>query len=288
MIESTEAIVLRSMKYGETSRIVTLYTRRYGRISVLAKGARSLRSKFGSSLEPMSHAAVVIYRKEQRTLHLLSKSDIARPMNRITGDAVKMAAGLAVIELVAMVMREEEENQGLFDLLASCLHALDDANRNEVNIVAYFLVGLLRNLGFGLSVTTCARCARRMDDDKAGTTAHLLLSSGSVICQACAAKEHTGGVPVPLGTIRSVIRLTEGDAASATNLSIAPGRRDEILAILQTFLQYHVEGTRTLRSLSLLHEMESEEGRNPARQLPRTGGRVSAIRSKNPTGDTTA
>ena len=63
MIVSTDAIVLRSMKYGETSKIVTLYSKKFGKIKVIAKGARSAKSKFGASLEPMMHSSVIFYKK---------------------------------------------------------------------------------------------------------------------------------------------------------------------------------------------------------------------------------
>ena len=81
MIESTDAIVLRAIKYGDTSKIVTLYTRRFGKVAVIAKGARSAKSKFGSALEPMSLIQAVFYRKENREVQLLSQADLLHPQS---------------------------------------------------------------------------------------------------------------------------------------------------------------------------------------------------------------
>ena len=67
-IVHSDAIVLRSIDYGETSRIVTLFTRERGKIGVMAKGARANRSRFGSTLEPLSHINVVLYYKPGRDL----------------------------------------------------------------------------------------------------------------------------------------------------------------------------------------------------------------------------
>ena len=64
MIAKTEAVVLRSMKYRETSRIVSFYTKQFGKISGIVKGARSPKNAFGSALQPMSHVSLVLYKKD--------------------------------------------------------------------------------------------------------------------------------------------------------------------------------------------------------------------------------
>ena len=123
MIVSTDAIVLRSMKYGETSKIVTLYSKKFGKIRVMAKGARSAKSKFGASLEPMMHSSIILYKKEQRDLHLLSKSELSRPFLKFGGNGDRLAAGLALVELVNLVMHDEEENLPMFGLLVEALES---------------------------------------------------------------------------------------------------------------------------------------------------------------------
>ncbi len=104
MIVSTDAIVLRSMKYGETSKIVTLYSQKFGKIKVIAKGARGAKSRFGASLEPMTHSSVILYKKEERELNLLSKSEITKSFLKFGSSGDRLATGLAVVELVNMVM----------------------------------------------------------------------------------------------------------------------------------------------------------------------------------------
>jgi DNA repair protein RecO (recombination protein O) len=71
MIVKTEAIVLKTMKYRDTSKIVTLFTKNYGKLSAVAKGARDRNLRFGSALDSLSHVQVVLYKKEGADLHLL-------------------------------------------------------------------------------------------------------------------------------------------------------------------------------------------------------------------------
>src|SRR5436309_2774306 len=133
-IVTTDAIVLKSMKYRETSKIVAFYTRKFGKISAIVKGARRSKSKYGSSLEPMSYVSVVIYKKEGRELQTVSQCDVMKPFRHLADDLDKIAVGLSVIELVSIVAHEEEENTLLFLLVIDIMAALNDATRNPSNL----------------------------------------------------------------------------------------------------------------------------------------------------------
>jgi DNA repair protein RecO (recombination protein O) len=74
MLVTTDAIVLRSRKQGDTSKICALYTKEYGLVDVIAKGAREMKSKFAGSLELFMHVTAVFYKKQGKELYLLSKS----------------------------------------------------------------------------------------------------------------------------------------------------------------------------------------------------------------------
>ena len=161
MIVSTDAIVLRSMKYGETSKIVTLYSQKFGKIKVIAKGARGAKSRFGASLEPMTHSSVILYKKEERDLHLLSKSEITKSFLKFGGNGDRLATGLAFVELVNMVMHDEEENLPMFALLVESLEAVDRAAKHIINIIFAFELRLLEIFGYGLNLHHCSQMRAR-------------------------------------------------------------------------------------------------------------------------------
>ena len=85
MLVTTEAIVLRSRKHGETSKIVTLYSREYGKVDVIAKGARDIKSKFGGALEAFAESRIVFYKKDkpEAALYLLSKAEPIRSNSKL-------------------------------------------------------------------------------------------------------------------------------------------------------------------------------------------------------------
>lgn len=255
MITETKAVVLRTMKYGDTSKIVTLYSRKFGKIKVIAKGARNQKTnKFGSSLEPMTVSSVVIYKKEHKDLHLLSKSEILTPMSRLQEVPERMFAGLAIVELVNMVMHDEEENGPVFDLLEQSIAAVNASERQTINILMAFMVHLFRRFGFGLDVDACLRCGRTLGSGDL-TYGLLRLSDGKFHCSQCVQEEQQSGVRLNIGTLRTLKFLADNPVEKASGISMNQAMRDDLLSFLQSFLRYHIEGVRTLRSLALLQSM---------------------------------
>ena len=251
MIVSTDAIVLRSMKYGESSKIVTLYSEKFGKIKVIAKGARSAKSKFGASLEPMMHSSVIFYKKEQRDLHVLSKCELSKPFLKFDGNGDRLAVGLAVVELVNLVMHDEEENLPMFTLLVETLEAVDRASQNLMNIFFAFELHLLEIFGYGLNLHDCMRCGRSVVENEEVEGVFLLLANGSVMCSDCHSALNAGGIKASKGIVQSLFQLQSIPIDSVDTMNLALPKKDETLALLQTYLKYHIAGVRTLKSLSL-------------------------------------
>ncbi|MFA6467905.1 MAG: DNA repair protein RecO [Bacteroidota bacterium] len=258
MIVETEAVVLHSLHYSDSSKIVTLYTRKYGKIKIIAKGARNQKNnKFGSSLEPMSIISVVVYKNEGKNLHLLSKSEIVTPLNRLQDGAEKMFTGLSLVELVNMVMHDEEENGPLFELLVEALTTIDESSKNSLNVLISFLVLLFQHFGFELNVESCYRCKRKTGQE-VFVFGLLRLSDGKFTCSSCHEEEQQSGVKLSGGILKSLYYFQRNPVGKSVMLSLNPVMRDDLLAVLQSYLQYHIDSVRTLRSLSLLQSMGTQ------------------------------
>lgn len=255
MIVETEAVVLHSMDFRDTSKIVTLYSRKFGKIKVIAKGTRNQKAnKFGSSLEPMTHSSVVLYKKEHQELHLLSKSEIVESFTRMQTDPERMFTGLALVELMNMVMHSEEENERLFMMLAVSLKTIDSAERNALNVLFAFMVKMFDQFGFGLSVGSCIQCGRRTEENEFGSVL-LRLSDGSIICPNCSELHTSTGTKISGGVLRSLYFFQMNTIERSTMLAFNQVMRDDLLSVLQSFLRYHIDGVRTLRSLTLLQSL---------------------------------
>lgn len=257
MIVDTEAVVLHAMDLRDTSRIVTLYTRKYGKVKVVAKGVKNQKTnKFGSSLEPMTLSSVVFYKNEHRDLHLLSKSEIRHPLPHLQSDPERMFTGLALTELMQMTMHDEEENEPLFVLLSEAMTAVDAAPKNAVNVLFAFMVHLFDRFGFGLSLDACAQCGRTTEKEEFGSV-HLRLTDGKFICPHCSEDQGVSGTKVSGGALRTLLHFRANGMDRAAQLSVSPSVKEEVTGLVQAYLRYHVEGSRPLRSLSLLHNITS-------------------------------
>ncbi|MDP4198003.1 MAG: DNA repair protein RecO [Bacteroidota bacterium] len=151
MIVESEAIVLRARKQGETSKIVTLYTRSFGKLNVIAKGAREIKSKFGGALEMFARSNVVFYKKDKPEggLYLLSKADLADSNGAILKSLDTIESATAIVELILRAMHDEEEHPEVFDLLAGSLRQLS-TNENPRIVQFRFYMEFVVTMGFGL------------------------------------------------------------------------------------------------------------------------------------------
>ena len=249
MIVKSEAIVLRTMRYRETSRIAALYTKEIGKISVVAKGARDGRSRLGGALQPMNHVGVLFYMKESRDLQLLTQCDIVRSFPPLSTDLDRMAAGMAAVELTDAVTPAEEPNGPLFDLLSATLAAVSGATKQPGNALYYFELHLLGIIGFRPDLAVCTRCRRHIDPRGEGSAVHL--SVNGILCAACSGKG--GGLETLSPAALAVLQRLQGTGspASAAHMVLNGRVRVEIAGVLRRFLLAHVEGMRTLRSESV-------------------------------------
>jgi len=277
VITKTDAVVLKSMKFRGTSKIVTFYTRRYGKVKGVAKGAREMKSKFGASLEPMMLVSLVLYKKEQRELQLISQCDILHQYKNVHSDMERMSAALSVVELLNKLTHEEEENSLLFALVLETLEAVNHATRNAINVLLAFELRLCSLFGFALSLDRCAACGRAMEGLE-GTGVVLQLSKGAVYCPLCSgtipvfdperllsarrsphgipqAAERAGNMRLSMPALHILRRLASAKLESVPTLEYHEGVGNELQATLRLYLRYHFEEFKPLRSMEMFHKV---------------------------------
>jgi DNA repair protein RecO (recombination protein O) len=253
MIVKTDAIVLRARKFRETSTILNFYTREFGKLSVIAKGARGSRSRFGSSLQPLNHVNAVLYKHDRRELHLLSQCETVGRFRSLSEDLEKFAAAMSVVEMIERVAHDEERNEALFELVLGVLTALDAADRNVSTIQYYFELRLSDVLGFRPNLDTCLSCGEELDEQRLGTKGgELRLGNGGVLCGACSASAGIQG-RITSGALKILQRLQAAPGPdTAARVKLDSDQQKEVKAILLQHLQAHVGGLGHLRARSLV------------------------------------
>jgi DNA repair protein RecO (recombination protein O) len=232
-----QGVVLRTIKLGETDRIVTLLTQGHGKVRAVAKGVRKPGSRFGARLEPTSHVALQCYRgRELDVVTQVETIDANRALREHYGC---LTHAISMLEATDQVAQERETNPALYRMLVGALRTLAD-NPNPLVSAAFFWK-LLSLEGFRPLLDACARCG---DDD--GPFTSFDLEEGGVLCAACG---RFSGRRIDADTLRMVRCILGGELRVA--LAEPPGPTTvatERLAL--TSLEHHLE--RRLRSAALL------------------------------------
>ena len=146
-VVKTDAFVIKGFRYGETSKIITLYSREYGKFNALVKSTRSVKSKTSGVFDNLNHISVVFNRKENRDLQFISKGECLNSFSKIKSDLDKLNVSYRILELIYNSTHDYDTNEELFDLLNICLTKVNGCERNTGNFLLYFQANLTKLMG---------------------------------------------------------------------------------------------------------------------------------------------
>ena len=234
-----EAVVLRVQKLGEADRIVTLLTRRNGRVRAVGKGVRRTTSRFGARLEPFSHVDLQLY--TGRSLDIVTQAVTLGPYGKdIVGDYGRYTAGTAILETAERLTAEEREpSLRLHLLVVGALRALAEGRHDPSLLLDAFLVRAMSAAGWEPALGQCARCGTP------GPHRAFSVPVGGAVCAEC--RPAGSSTPDP-ESVALVVALLSGDWDSAE--ASGPAARREASGLVAAHLQWHLE--RGLRSLPLV------------------------------------
>ncbi|MBN1153748.1 DNA repair protein RecO [candidate division KSB1 bacterium] len=252
-IEKTKAIVLKSQKLGETSKIITLYSDDFGKIKVVAKGARSLKSRFMGSLEDINYISVVFYYKENRDLHLINQADIIEPFKQIKSDLVKYALASLACEMMIRSQIEGHPNKSLFKLLLNYLYELCTVSEQSEIYFFWFQLNFLINNGFKPKIDKCLHCSKSYSLDE---TYYFSYARGGYVCQECDAEDITK-LEISGRSLKFLSELDDLNYIKSLSEPVPSNIVRETSLVLYRLMQYHVSGLERLSSLEFLRNVWS-------------------------------
>lgn len=179
--EKTDAIVIRLVEFSESSAVVTLFTRDFGKVSGLAKGARRPKSAFESALDLLAVVRIVFLHKSSDALDLLTEAKLQRRFRAATRDLSRLYAGYYIAELLNDLTDPSDPHPELFDAADAALLALD-GDGDVAAIIVRFELTLLRLVGQLPEFETCIECGTPIASTGRIAFGHL---SGGVLCSKC-------------------------------------------------------------------------------------------------------
>ncbi len=241
-LHKAEAIVLKRHDYGEADRIVTVFTRERGKITVIAKGVRRIASRKAGHIELFTHATMLL--AEGRSMDVLTQVEMVEPFAALREDLVRTSYAYLMAELVDRFEHDGHVHPAAFDLLRDSLAALGAADDPGV-VARWFELRYLDLIGYRPQLFACAACAAPLEPGDAVFSP----DAGGVVCRACRSRV-SDGLPLDDAAFRVLRFLQSRPLSLACQLVLQPATRGQVEQALQAFVRHHLE--RDLRSVEFL------------------------------------
>jgi len=228
--EKATALVLRTTDFSETSLIVTLLTREFGKVRGLAKGARRMKGPFESALDLLGLCRIVFLRKSSDSLDLLTEAKLERRFRPFEGKLSNLYAAYYVAELLNELTDDYDPHPELFDAACETLEALSKSSSVPVVLVRFELTAL-RVLGHLPSFGACGECGNVVEP--VGRVAFSQLAGG-VLCQQCRVGQKQV-VSISAGVIKVLTRFAEAEGDAWRRIELDARTHGELRAVLNHY-----------------------------------------------------
>lgn len=252
-LKRCEGIVLRSLNLGESSKILTLYTREEGVVKVVAKGARKATSRIGGNVEPLYTIEAVYYAKEHRELHILSQASIVEAPRYILQDADRVMLGMACCEMIARLETAGASNPGVYGLLRATIKALNEPELEPRYLFFAFQLRLLELLGISPGIDRCYRCG-----SEAAEGAGYVFSEARLYCAQCLQNALTYKA-MDAGVLNALRQFGHLPLSRVGALRFPGKVMADLYDFLTSFYRYHLEELGTLKAIEVLKQMKRLE-----------------------------
>lgn len=238
----TSAIVLRSLKYGDKRLIVDMFTRQYGRLSYIVPLSTSARSTIKKQyFQPLTLLYIEGNYRQQSDLQRLSDASLLSPLTSLLTVPTKLALSLFVAEFLCHALRDEQQNEPLFDYIQGSIEWLDAASQSYANFHLVFLMRLSRFLGFYPNLSHFSPL-----------TSHLFFDLRNATFCTEPPLHRDFLMPEEASRIKILMRM---DFYTMHLYRLSRAERNRILEILLLYYRLHLPAIPESRSLSVLHEL---------------------------------
>ncbi|RQV94932.1 DNA repair protein RecO [bacterium] len=246
-----EGIILRTIRHGDTSTIITVFTRSHGKIGMISKGARR-RIKNGSplALELFTEAEFVYYYKATRDLQLLKELALQDPHLGIRDSLSGITLGSAILELLLCSLHEDDPHESLFAATRDALRAMDSSQGVLMPLLWKYELILFRTLGFGLQTKKCAASGKPLVPPFNGPIRYRC-HDGIFLAPGVSFSETVDGT-LSLESFALLSRLSEASYQFAGRLKVNEATEQELTRFLQRYFESHLPVKGKLRSLEAL------------------------------------
>jgi DNA repair protein RecO (recombination protein O) len=246
-LHESEAIVLQSYPLGEADRLVSFLSRTMGRMRGVASGARRTKSRFGSTLERLSHIRIWFFERETRELVRISQCEVIESFLDAFGDYASSIALSLFSEITQSVLPDKEASDASFRLLLLCAQTVKRTRQAEPAL-AYFALWTVKLGGWLPPLDKCSKCGRLLSGKtEPAQAAYFSPRSSAIVCANCRRPGMRAISPVALAAVRRML-VERVDRLSEE--SVPPRAAGEVTEIMLDVIEHQID--RKLISRELL------------------------------------
>jgi len=235
-LEKTHGIILKSIKYSDTDRILTCYTEKYGKIQCIAKRSRRKKNPFGPSIDLLTYAEIVVVKKGIKNIYPLREAIILRSYHRLYTDLPRLYAAFYMAELIQELTCLEDKRPEVLLLFLRHLEMLQKGEDVE-KLVHIFEIRLLALLGYCPQLEKCLICLSPPESSRVG----FIPSMGGIICPNCFQKKKLPFFIISMGSLNFLRQAVKFHLAKTTRLYLSPYSKKELQKVLYSFIIYYLE-----------------------------------------------
>lgn len=244
----SEAIVLRRQDFGEADRLLTLFTPGFGKIRVVAKGARRPQSRKAGHIESFMRTKMLFARG--RNLDLVTQAELIEPYRPLREDLIRVTYASHVVELLDRFTAENDAHPELYQLLADALAWLAET-RDLLLTTRYYELRLLSLVGFQPQLFQCVGCGKVVQQvDQFFST-----EMGGVLCPDCM-RADANSQPISLAALKTLRFMQTRPYSSVRVVRVRRSLHDELESVMHSYLQHQLE--RRLQSATFLKRLRRE------------------------------
>lgn len=234
--EKTDALVIRLADFSESSRVVTFFTREFGKSSALAKGAKRLKGPFEGSLDLLSHVRIILYRKDHDALDLVTESQLVGRFPPPTRDMFPLYAGYYVAELLDLGLEPHDPHPDLFDESINTLSRLQQSDDLRLVIMRFELF-MLHAIGQLPDLSQCSSCGAPASEL---TGSRFWVTAGGLLCQECGRPEYATSA-IQRGSVELLQWLVSGDTLAPPLHEVQARQMKEVRRIITAAVTHALE-----------------------------------------------
>ncbi|KPL00104.1 MAG: hypothetical protein AMJ90_08790 [candidate division Zixibacteria bacterium SM23_73_2] len=274
-INKSEGLILKKIKWSETSNIITVYSEDFGKLKLLAKGVQRPKSSFSGGLELFSSIDFVFYKKEKKDLYILSSSELKTTNQLLFSSPQKYGVASAGIELLDKLISGEEKNEDIYFLSMDFLSEVQrNDEKNIKKLLWAYALKLFSYLGYKPRFEECVICGKKEKSLKVKSTGFSFFSSerGGLVCPDCASGD-SFYFRLNQNEALWIKKVLNTNLKKAVEYNLQNKEVKNIGNLILDFLSYHAGLGKELKSLEFLKKISSAKVPSERRKIEKEATR---------------